>query len=334
MDWNKGFEATTYACVVDRNTWHDMERFKIKKDSQITRSDTALIEAANILTDYAITGEKWIRLYMDARQNGATEHVALFTGLASAPARDINWLRSDYDLECYSVLKPAEDVLLPRGFFVPGGANSGDAIRDLLEATPAPVEITGIMPDLQNTIVAEQGENRLSMTIKVLQAANRRIRIKGDGTIQIAEKAAEPAERFDALRNDCVEPKLTVTHDWFSCPNVFRAIADDAAATVIDNRKDSELSTANRGREVWMEEANCNLNIGESLNAYAERRLKEEQARGYELSYSRRFNPDITVSDIVGLYYPGIGLNGNYKVKSQRINLGQACRTEEECEYC
>ncbi len=333
MEWSKGFSAVFYACFVDPNTWRDIERFEIKADSQISRSDTALIEAADVLTDQAFTGEKWIRLYMDTRQNGATGHVALFTGIAAAPSEDIFWLKSRYALECYSVLKPAEDVLLPRGYFVPADMDGGQIIKHLLEATPGPVEIIGETPALTNAIIAEQGENHLSMVQKVLHAINRRIRIQGDGTIQICEKAAEPAAVYDPLNNDAVEPQLTITHDWFSCPNVFRAIANDAAVTFIDDREDSPLSTVNRGREVWMEEDNCNLNAGEGIHAYAKRRLSEEQARGYELSYSRRFNPDITIGDIVGLRYPASGIDGNYKVVAQKLTLGNGCRTEEECEY-
>lgn len=333
MDWNKGFTATCYACIVDKYSWRDTERFKIKSDSQITRSDSDLIEAADVLTDYGFDGEQWIRLYMDARQNGATAHVALFTGIAAAPKRDSHWTRSEYSLECYSVLKPAEDILLPRGYFVPEGADGGEIIKTLLEATPAPVEVIGDTPKLQDAIIAEQGESNLSMTMKVLQAINRRIRITGDGTIQIVPKAEEPSARFNAIDNDCVEPSLSLTHDWFSCPNVFRAVTDNEAVTVYDDREDSSLSTVVRGREVWMEETDCNLNAGENLQAYAQRRLKEEQARGYELSYTRRFIPDVTISDLVGLHYPQIGLDDNYRIVSQRINLDERCRTEEEVEY-
>ncbi len=333
MEWDKGFTATYYASIVDPETWRDIERFDIKSDSQINRSDTALIEAADVLTDYAFEGEKWIRLYMDAKQNGATEHVALFTGIAAAPTRDIFWLKSRYALECYSVLKPAEDVLLPRGYYVPADYDVASIIHRLLSVTPAPVEIIGDLPKLTNAIIAEQGENNLTMVIKILQATNRRIRIQGDGTILICEKATDPTELYDPLNNDAVEPTLAMTHDWFSCPNVFRAIANDEAVTFIDDREASPLSTVSRGREVWMEEDNCNLNVGESLQEYAERRLNEEQARGYELSYSRRFNPNITIGDIVGLRYPQININGDYKVISQRITLSNGCRTEEECEY-
>lgn len=332
MDWNRGFKYDCFACYVDRNTWRDMERIEIK-DGQIVRSQSSLIESADVETNEEFNGEKWIRLYMDAEQDGATERVALFTGLAVAPTKDTTWGKSHPSLEIYSVLKPAEDVLLPRGYFIPAGMNGGYIIKNLLDATPAPVEIVGDTPDLQDTIIAEQNENHLTMVEKVLKAINRRIRIAGDGTVQIAEKAIDPATYYDALDNDGVEPHVSMTHDWFFCPNVFRAISDDQSVTVYDDREDSALSTVNRGREVWMEESNCNLNIGEGLRAYAQRRLREEQSIGYEVSYSRRFNPDITISDLVSLYYPGSGLDGNYMVTSQRISLGKGCRTEEQVEY-
>ena len=332
MEWNKGFSAAYYACIVDRNTWRDIERFEIT-GGQITRSDTSLIEAADIATTHEIDGEQWIRIYMDARQDGAAESVALFTGLAAAPQQTIQWGRAEYAMECYSVLKPAEDVLLPRGYFVPAGANGGRVIRELLKATPAPVEIEGETPNVMNYIIAEQGESSLSMAVKVLQAIDWRFRISGKGTVTICPKAHEPVAVFDALDNDSVEPTLTVTHDWFSCPNVFRAIADGRTAVVRDEDPESSLSTVARGREVWMEESSCNLSDGEGIEAYARRRLKEEQSRGYEVSYSRRYNPEITISDIVGLRYPAQGLNKNYRVISQRITLGSGCRTEEEVEY-
>lgn len=332
MEWNKGFSAAYYACIVDRTTWKDIERFEIKSGA-ITKSDTALIEAADVETRYVISGERWIRIYMDARQNGAAENVALFTGLAAAPQQTIQWGRSDYEMECYSVLKPAEDVLLPRGYFVPEGANGGSIIKTLLKATPAPVVIEGEMPKLKNNIIAEQGENNLSMTIKVLQAINRRIRISGDGTITVCRKAAAPSAVYDALENDCVEPTVSITRDWFDCPNVFRAISDAQMAVARDEDPDSSLSIISRGREVWMEESSCNLNDGEGIAAYARRRLKEEQARGYEISYSRRYDPNVTISDLVGLRYPAQGLNKDYRVISQRITLESGCRTEEEVEY-
>ena len=333
MDWNKGFSAACYACIVDPVTWCDMEKFDIK-DGTITKSASTLIEAADILADTEIQGEKWIRVHMDAQQEGASDHTAVFTGLATAPQQNIRWSRKEHTLECYSVLKPAEDILLPRGYYIPAGTSGKDALLELLGATPAPVEVEDIIPKLMNTIVAEQGENNLSMVVKVLKAVDRRIRIKGDGTIWICNKAMDPAASFDAIGNDCIEPSFAMTNDWFSCPNVLRVVTEDQTVTVIDDDEDSALSTVKRGREVWMEETDCILSGEESLEAYAQRRLKEEQAKGYEISYSRRFNPEITISDIVKLRYPEQKLNGNYRVIAQRIDLGHNCRTEEQVEYC
>ena len=109
---------------------------------------------------------------------------------------------------------------------------------------------------------------------------------------------------------------------------------DSMVAIARDDDEGRALSTVSRGREIWMEETGCNLNEGEGIAAYAQRRLKEEQSRAYEVTYSRRFNPDITISDIVGLHYPQQGLNGDYKVISQRITLEAGGRTEEQVEYC
>lgn len=332
MDWNKGFTAMYYASVVDPATWRDIEKFDIT-DGSITRSDSSLVESADISTRYALDGEKWIRVYMDTRQDGAAGHVALFTGLAVPPQADINGNVVFYSLECYSVLKPAEDVLLDRGYYVPQSANGGNILRELLKVTPAPVTIAEHAPSLNTTIIAEEGETCLSMAYRVLKAIGWRIRLSGDGTIEICPKAKKAMVTYDALDNDAVEPRITMSRDWFSCPNVFRAISDDLMAIARDDRPESALSTASRGREVWMEETGCSLNVGEGVAEYAARRLREEQAKAYNVSYNRRYHPDITVSDLVGLHYPRQGLNGTYKVTSQHIELDKACRTEEGIEY-
>ena len=48
------------------------------------------------------------------------------------------------------------------------------------------------------------------------------------------------------------------------------------------------------------------------------------------VSYNRRFNPDVMVSDIVRLQYPHLGISGDYRVVSQSIELGSGARTSEE----
>ena len=330
MNWDKGFEATYYAMIVDKNSWRDLERFEIL-GGEISRTGGELRESANIDCISYDRGEQWIRIWMDVRQNGAAEHVALFTGLATSPADDIDGSVTRNTLECYSVLKPAQDVLLPRGWYAASGTTGTVVINDLLkDVTPAPLEISEGAPRLKQNIIAEEGESNLSMTEKILTAINWRIRITGDGYIQVCPKASKPSLKCSVLEYDVVEPKLTKGYDWYGCPNVFRAISGDDSATAIDDSVYSPLSTVSRGREIWAEESSCELNDSETLYEYAERRLKESQKVSEKVSYDRRFYPGILVSDIITLHYPEKGIDGNFEISSQRVEIGYGAKTTEE----
>ena len=332
MDWGKGFTASYYAYIVDAKTWRETELLQIT-DGSISRTDSGLRDSADITCINYSDREQYVRLYLDVQQGGASEHVPIFTGLTSAPSKDIDGVLETNKIECYSVLKPAEDVLLQRGYYVPAEVDGGRIIKELLTVTPAPVEIIGEPPALQTSVIAEDGENHLTMVDKVLEAINWRMRILGNGTIQIVPQAEETERTFDPLTADVIEPTLTITRDWYECPNVLRAVSNDLVAVVRDDSDDSPLSTVNRGREVWKEESNVSLNTGESISEYALRRLKELQLIETTASYTRRYDPGVLVSDHVRLNYPRQGLNGVYEITSQKIDLGYGCATDEEVKY-
>lgn len=332
MYWDKGFTATYYAYIIDAKTWREVELLKITEGS-LSRTGSGLRDSADITCINYNDRERYIRLYLDVQQNGASEHIPIFTGLTSAPSQDIDGILETNKIECYSVLKPAEDVLLQRGYYAPAEADGGLIIKDLLSVTPAPVEVVGEAPALQTSVIAEDGENHLTMVDKILTAINWRMRILGNGTIQIMPKATEAVRMFDPLNADVLEPSLTITRDWYQCPNVLRAVSGDLVAVARDDKEDSTLSTVNRGREVWAEESNVALNTGESIAEYAIRRLKELQLIETTAQYTRRYDPDVLVSDQVRLNYPKQGLNGVYEITSQKIKLGYGCTTEEEVKY-
>ena len=332
MEWGKGFTASYYAYIVDAKTWRETELLQIT-DGSISRTGSGLRDSADITCINYSDREQYVRLYLDVQQGGASEHVPIFTGLTSAPSRDIDGVLETNKIECYSVLKPAEDVLLQRGYYVPAEVDGGRIIQELLTVTPAPVEIIGEPPALQTSVIAEDGENHLTMVDKVLEAINWRMRILGDGTIQIVPPAEGATRTFDPFTADVIEPTLTITRDWYECPNVLRAVSGDLVAVVRDDSENSPLSTVNRGREVWAEESNVSLNTGESISEYAIRRLKELQLIETTASYSRRYDPDVLVSDRVRLNYPRQGLNGVYEITSQKIDLGYGCTTDEEVKY-
>lgn len=329
MDWSKGFSAAYYMTRVDPVTWADLERIEITGGS-VSRTISGLRQSADVdTTEFDPDSECWIRIYLDAAQGENTTHEPLFTGLASAARRDINGTLTTYPVECYSVLKPAEDVILERGYYVAVGTYAGSLIRELLSVTPAPVAIEGSSPTLQQTIIAENGESRLSMAEKLLSAINWRMRIDGDGTIRVGPKSGEPRSTF-GIDNDVIEPRVSLQADWFACPNVFRAAAGDVTAVARDDDRSSILSTVSRGREIWMAEDDVKLSSLEGLEDYARRRLREEQAYAYSVSYDRRYDPAVNVSDAVRLHYPEQGLLGDYIVVSQNIRLGNGATVSEE----
>lgn len=333
MDWSKGYSASYYACVVDRLTWLDLDRLEIL-DGSIKKENEGLLESCDVsVTDYLYEDEeKYIRIYLDAKQeNGGSEHIPLFTGLATSPDKDTGSTLEKNTINCYSVLKPAEDVYLQRGWYVPVGINGLEMVARLLEVTPAPVNYDpDSAPTITSSIIAEDDETHLTMAEKILQSINYRIVIDGDGTINLVPPANAPEVTFDPIENDVIETDIKIKRDWFECPNVFMAIDNDKTAIARDDSEDSALSTVNRGREVWASENSVELADDETLEDYALRRLKELQQVSIEASYNRRFIPDTVPTDRIRLHYPKQGLDGIYEIKSQSIELGFGAKVTEE----
>lgn len=330
MDWSKGYSASYYIAVVDPVTWRDIERLELKGGS-IDREPDGLMHSADLDCNDFPTGEElFIRVYLDARQDGDGAHVALFTGLATTPEDEYNGNLRQNAVQCYSVLKEAEDILLPLGYYVAAGVDSGTAISRLLSVVRAPVEIAEDTPALTENIIADDSETNLSMAQKIVKAINWRMRITGEGVIMIEPMPTDAVATFDPLGNDCIESEITVTRDWFNIPNVFRAICDTLTAIARDDSEDSPFSTVSRGREIWAQDNSCELADNESIAEYADRRLKEEQQTAVTASYKRRFMPEIMPGDVIYLKYPRQGLNGMYRVSSQSIDLGYGATTSEE----
>lgn len=328
MDWSKGYSASYYMTYVDPITWRDTGRVEITGGS-IKRESSGLRESADI-DCRVFSGERWIRVYLDVKQNGSAAHDALFTGLATSPNLGANGNHLSTGVECYSVLKPCDDIMLPRGWYAPSGADSGEIIKKLMSVTPAPVNVSLNSPMLKTYIVAEDGETNLTMLEKILTAINWRIRINGDGTINIIPKTTQSLALFDPATNDIIELDVNIEQDWFGCPNVFMAVADDLMAIAKDE-SNGPLSISGRGREIWQAESGAELAAGESVGEYAKRRLRELQTIIKTVSYNRRYVPDIMPDDCITLNiqssdYSAVGL---YKVKSQTINLGYNAQTSE-----
>lgn len=331
MIWSDGFTATYYVKIIDPKAWREVSRLEITGGT-IDRSTAELLESADITTtELPEGGEVWMRIWLDASRGGVI-HVPLFTGLTSAPSRSIDGRRESFQIECYSVLKPIDDILTERGYYIPAEVPAPQAAARLLRTGIAPVEVEDAetMPCLTEAIIAEDGETNLTLAEKVLEAVNWRIRIDGYGTIHVEPKTDRAATMFDVNNNDVIELQVTDENDWYSCPNVLRAISGDLTAVARDDDPASPLSTVSRGREIWVEESSVSLSKNESLAAYAYRRLRELQSPARTVSYARRFDPDVRVGDVVRINHPEIGIDGSFRITSQSLELTYGCRTTEE----
>lgn len=333
MDWSKGFSSRFIARTVDPHTWGDTEEIEVTGGTISRDSTTDLVESASLTVTQPV-GEQWIRVYLIAEQEGQkTCREALFTGLATTPERSINGRREENSLDCYSVLKVADDILLPLGYFIPSGSRSGEMLERLLSDIPGKLTIAPGSPYLTKTIVAGVSDSKLKMSKQIVDAIGWQIRIDGMGHVSVGPKPKAIVASFNSQDKDVIEPQVRDNFDSFSIPNVVRVTMGGSTATVRDDSEGSEYSTVKRGREIWKSESASTISDSESLGAYAMRRLKELQAPARTLTYSRRFDPGVVPGSLVSIVYPEQNISGTFRVQSQEITLGYGARTSEDAVY-
>lgn len=334
MNWHRGFSALYELRKVDPITWMDTDELRFTAGT-VSRSEDDLQESAN-LTLTESQGECWLRVYLKAKQGNSGARVPVFTGLASTPRRDLDGVRETYQATCYSVLKPADDVLVECGYYVPAGAEGARVATGLLGVGPAPVFYQEDGPKLMEPIVAEDADTHLSIAQQIVRAIGWRIRIGGDGSISIEPPAVNALLTLDAMDHDSVELTISDTQDWYSVPNCYRASTGDIYAIARDDDPDSALSTVSRKAlrggtgEIWASETGVTLSDDKSLGEYVLERLKEAQAPARTVGYTRRFQPDTTVGDLVNLHLARYKIDGVFRISRQTITLGHGCRTQEE----
>lgn len=329
VEFSSGISATYYVTRVNPQTWADAGEIPVISGDIKKNAESNLIASAELTVREDIGVEEWVRVYMIAEQSGAKERVPLFTGIVSSPSRDINGNSETRELDCYSVLKVASDILLPLGWFAPARTSGGELIKILLSDLPCPVELDEGSPNIISSFVAGDSDSKLSVAQSIAEAINWQIKVHGDGSVRICPMPLTISGTFDNIENDIIETAVTDNRDIFNVPNVLRVTLQGSAATARDDDPDSIYSTVNRGREIWLQEA-ATLAAGESLGEYAMRRLKELQNPSRKLSYTRRFQPDVDVNDLVSIVYPKQNIGDVFRVKSQTITLSHGAKVKEE----
>ena len=334
MDWNQGYTATFRLYSVDQSTWGDGDEIDGLVSASITKDkESSLIEDANISLDgKPIKG--YVRLVLEARNSSGMARANLGTFLVTSPKKSINGVLTTIDLECYSVLKPAADKILPPGWYFPEGGDPIAGAFELLSGSlKCPIEPAESDIRTDEPKVAENNETVLSMALYLLDDTDWFISIDGRGYVTIQKKKDNVTKTFDTTENDVLMPQITDESDIFDIPNILRVTDGSGDYITVYNRdENSDTSIENLGWEKWASEQ-ISLDHGETILGKASERMEELSKTTRKISYSREFDPDVKLNDVALFLLPQQGIIGAFRIISQSLSIGAGITVSEIAEF-
>lgn len=334
MDWNQGYTATFRLYSVNQSTWGDGDEIENLVSASVTKdNESSLIEDASI----SIDGEPikgYVRLVLEAKNTSGMAKVNLGTFLVTSPKRSINGVLTTIDLECYSVLKPADDKLLPPGWYFPEGgdpiAGASELLSNYLKCPVEPAE-SDIRTD--QVKVAESNETALSMAKYLLEDTDWFIYIDGRGCVSIKKKSDNIVKMFDAYENDVLMPNITDESDIFDIPNILRVTDSNGNyETIYNNDEQSDTSIEKLGWEKWSSEQ-LSLDYGETLLGKGGERMEELSKTTRKINYSREFDPDVKLNDVALYMLPKQRIVGTFRIISQSLSIENGIKVSEIAEF-
>lgn len=331
IDYAGGYTASWRLVAVDGPTWLASGALDgvLGGSATVSRdcSDSVpLLESAEVTLDMepgAAFGGGWHRLEMLAAQGGMTERHML--GVFLFEAGDAEWSRGrrTFAATGRSVLYPCSEAKLLDGAYAPkGGDGAAYAAALLASSTPAPVVVHGSF-ELSDHIVHGFGDSHLKGAWDVLDAGGWCIRIDGGGTIHVQPLPADPAMDISPSDLGSLGQAVKVTQPerpanvYIAVDGADVAVAEDADAIRADGRRIEKVDTGP-----------VRVN-GETLAAYARRKLAEGRVVQRKCSWTRGFSGDVRPFDIVRARLASRGLDGDMRIVSQKLTCAQGVSVDE-----
>lgn len=330
MRWDQSYSASWRVFRVNRDTWADADIADNVDAVSITRTaDGSLLESGGL----DVTGElqpDYYRIVMTAEQGGEVVRVDVATLLFDVTGGEVNYNRTATEMDGYSVLYPASVTTIIAGEYAPAGVSGADYAADLLRsAINAPVDVTGSFT-LNDAVVHELGSSVLDAVWAVLDAGpdgGYVMQIDGRGVVHIKPRPTEPALELSAENMGLLGNGISFSTDISEIPNRYIVIEGDNRTLAVNQDPASPVSTVSRGYYVdYVDESPTPVD-GETLSAYAQRRLHEMSVSKDERSYTREFADGVYLYDIVRASIDG--LYGDLRVQSQSVECGKGITIEE-----
>ncbi len=328
MDWRRSYSATWRIFRVNRNTWADAEKLADVDEASISRTaDGSLLESGSL----QLSGDfepDYYRIVMTAVQGDEVERVDVGTLLFTETGGDVEYGRTVHDVDGFSVLYPASTTAIVSGEYAPAGVDGAQYVAEMLRQTiNAPVEVEGSFI-LNDYVVHEIGSMVLEAAWDILNAGNFVMQIDGRGVVHIVPKPTEPSLIIDNSNARLLSNGVSFTADTSEIPNRYIVVDEDMITMAINSDPESSVSTVTRGYNVDEVDTSPTPIDGETLSAYASRRLHEMSVQKDERTYTREYAPDVNLYSIVKASIDG--LEGDLRVESQSITCGNGITVNEK----
>ena len=316
MDFSRGYSSAFRVVGLD-SSWSEIGQIGAVTSISITRdasSDAPLLDSADLDLDAPAVDESYVRVYMDATQDGSTTSFPLGTFLLESSGGETGAGTDWSTAELWSVLKPADERKLPVGWYAHKGAVAASKAASLLGACiDAPVEVEPGSPSLADHYVSDGTKTYLAVAWELLPDGWT-IATDGYGNVRVMETEKTPY----AVQESEVIGTVKESWDLAGVPNSI-TVSDDAGNeyTVVNDDRTSPTSTVARGRVIDGDGSGAR-NSGESLRSFARRLLSEQSKVTRTCTYEREYRSDIDVGDMVTIP----GKYGTWRVTGQSLTCG------------
>lgn len=335
IDWTNGYSASWRVFRVNPETWADASELDGVTDISIERGiedSPKVLERGSMSVDLVpgtTVDEGYYRFVMLASQGYDTERVEVATLLFTATGGTVNRGVDAVTCNGRSVLWPASKVSVEPGAYAPAGVDGvGYAAQLLSDAINAPIVTEGSFV-IDEHVVFDNGSSVLDAVWAILDAGGFYMSISGDGTVKIEAMPTEPSLSLDMAHARLLHPGIEHQLDTSDVPNVYK-VTDGTSEAVATNASESSItSTVTRGwtNEV-LDESPVRVN-GETLQAYAERKLEEASTIEDSRTYEREWWPGVHPCHVVRGSLASVLLDGDLRVKSQSLACGKGITVTE-----
>lgn len=341
VDFSYPYSVDWRVYKVEEETWDEIVEIPNVVSVTVDRDCTdqaPLLETSSMVIDIPPNNDfesGWYKTIAHVTQGPSCERIPIATHLYSVENETYDYGIRQISAKGRSALAPAADIRMQDGSFVPKNSNGAEWVaRQLRSILKAPVRIESEGNEngfsLKRHIVYDSNDSVLSACWSVLDAGKWCLRVDGDGIVRIMKRPTTPSFVFTDTTIRFLYPGIKKSSSKDEVPN--RYVARDGGKTVIvvNDDPESETSTVATGRRIDAPiDTNPYLMQGESIEAYAKRKLEEVSTISVQYDYTREYIPELYPLDMYEATIPLFGMDGEFRVAKQKLTLDMGIEVSE-----